>query len=157
MSTPLTVRASRAVPVAVDRAFAGVLAAPLPDVFSRRFGLIPPVREVRDHVGAWGQVGQARTIVSADGGTMREELVDVVAPRLFRYLITDLRGPLAPLAAGIEGAWSFEPAGTGTRITWTWIIEPKSRLAALALPGFGRMWQGYARQAQERLEQILVD
>jgi Polyketide cyclase / dehydrase and lipid transport len=154
--TPLTVTASRAVPVEPERAFSLVLNVPLPELFSRRFALIPPIREVRHQVGEWGHVGQVRTIVSADGGSMREELVEVDPPNRFRYLISDLKGPLAPLAERIEGEWTFDSAGTGTRVSWTWIIHPKTALASRALPVLGRMWRGYARQALERVEQILL-
>ena len=85
---------------------------------------IPPIREVRDQVGPWGEVGQTRTIVLADGGTMRETLTSVERPHRFGYAIGDVRGPMRPLVERVEGRWTFEPAGTGTRITWPWDVTP---------------------------------
>src|SRR5829696_1053654 len=137
---------SRAVPVAVAEAFDRVLPHPLPEIFRRRRVAIPPIREVREQVGAWDEVGQSRTIVLADGGTMRETLTAVERPHRFAYEITDVRGPMKPLVIRIEGTWTFEPVGTGTRITWAWDLTPTGP-GRLAMPLFARMWRGYARQA----------
>ena len=49
---------------------------------------------------------------------------------------------MALLIDHIEGAWIFDPAGTGTRVTWRWILYPKSVLSAPALPVFARLWRG---------------
>jgi hypothetical protein len=151
------VSSSRTVPVEVDRAFDEVLAEPLPRVFSRRYGAIAPVQEVRDQTGdAWGTVGQSRRIVLSDGGAMTERLTTVERPTAFGYDISDLKGPLKLLVSSATGEWRFEPAGTGTRITWTWVLEPASGVGRYALPVFARLWRGYARQALEEVEKILV-
>lgn len=84
MSSPLTVSASRAVPVPIDEAFARVIAAPLPVIFRRRYGVIPPTRAT-DGPEPWGTVGQTRVVVLADGGRVSEELVAVEPPRRFAY------------------------------------------------------------------------
>jgi hypothetical protein len=151
-----TFSASRTYPLAVDDAFARVLAWPLPEIFSRRFLAFPPIREVREAPPTWDTVGQTRRIVLADGGTMLETLTRVDPPTGFGYAITDLTGPLAPLAESLDGTWSFEPAGTGCRITWTWDVRPRGRVGALAMPVFGKLWHGYARQALARLEELLI-
>ena len=156
MAKPLRVSSSRSVPVPPERAFDVVLPEPLPSLFSRRYGPLPPIREVRHQPATWDAIGQTRTIVLADGGTMVETLTSVERPRSFGYTITDVTGPLKPLADHIEGLWSFDPAGTGTRVTWAWTIHPANRVAALALPVLGRLWQGYARQALEEVERVLV-
>ena len=70
MPSPLTLRASRSIPVPVDVAYAAVLPMPLPRIFSRRYLALPPIKEVRDQDGEWGTLGQGRTIVLADRGTM---------------------------------------------------------------------------------------
>jgi Polyketide cyclase / dehydrase and lipid transport len=146
---------SRAVPVPVDEAFDRVLAHPLPEIFRWRRLAIPPIREVRDQGGPWGVVGQTRTIVLSDGGTMRETLTSVQRPHHFGYVIGELRGPMKPLVERVEGRWTFEPAGTGTRITWSWDVTPTGP-GRPAMPVFARMWRGYARQALEELESILL-
>jgi hypothetical protein len=35
-------------------------------------------------------------------------------------------------------------------------VEPRGRVGALAMPLFARMWQGYARQALENIERLIV-
>ena len=151
----LHVERSRAYPVTVEHAYDGVLTAPLVEVFSARYGPLPPIREVRDQAGVWGTVGQTRTIVLSDGGTMREELTKVEPHREFAYRITDVTGPMKPLVASVEGRWAFAPAGTGARVTWSWIVHP-APYAGLAMPVFGKLWRGYAGVALERLESLLL-
>lgn len=152
----LHLESSRAVPVAADQALDLVLPAPLPAILGRRYLAISPVKEVRDQTGEWGSVGQSRTIVQSDGGTVRETLTAIERPGFFTYELEPVSGALKLLASGVAGRWSFEPAGTGTRITWAWDITPASRAAALVLPAFGAMWRGYARQALEDVESLLL-
>jgi hypothetical protein len=148
---------SRTVPVAVDRAFDVVLVEPLPRLFHRRYAAVAPVKEVRDQTGTpWGTVGQSRRIVLSDGGAMTERLTVVERPTVFGYRIDELKGPLRLMVSSVTGEWRFEPAGTGTRITWTWDLTPASGPGRYALPAFARMWRGYARQALEEIEKTLV-
>lgn len=156
MAPPLELETSRTFPVTVERAFEVVLPAPLEQVFARRFGALGPVRGVRGQTGAWGRVGQTRVIELADGGTLTEELTTVEPHREFTYRIADVTGPMRALVTSLDGRWSFEPAGTGARITWAWTVHPASSLAGLAMPVFGRLWRGYARQAMEEIETLLL-
>lgn len=151
----VTLSESRAVPVPVEEAFDRVLPHPLTEIFHRRRLAIPPIRAVRGQDGEWGTVGQTRTIATSDGGTLLETLTSVDRPHGFGYTITDVRGPMKPLVASADGRWSFEPAGTGTRITWTWELTPTAA-GRLVMPAFGAMWRGYARQALEEVEAILL-
>ena len=152
----LEVARSRTYPLDPERAFDAVHALPLPDLFARRYAALPPIREVRSQEGEWNAVGQTRTIVLADRSTMRETLTSIDRPRSFGYRIDQLHGPLRPLAASIDGRWSFEESGTGVRVTWAWSVRPSSAATALLMPAFGRMWQGYARQALEEIERLLI-
>ncbi|NNG41210.1 SRPBCC family protein [Flexivirga sp. ID2601S] len=147
MNSPLDVSASVLVPADPERAFRDVLVAPLPQLFAKRHLALPPIKEVRGQQGVWGTVGQTRTIVLADGGTMREELVSVESPTAFSYHIGDITGALRPLAGGVDGRWSFTPRGAETQVTWAWRVYPRMALSSIALPVFGRMWQGYADKA----------
>ncbi|HEX5145033.1 MAG TPA: SRPBCC family protein [Mycobacterium sp.] len=156
MPTPRVMECSRAIPVEVQAAFSRTLPIPLPMIFNRRYGPIGPVTAVRDQSGEWGSVGQSRTVVQAGGTTLREELTRVDAPDVFGYRLSEVRGPLAPLVDHVEGEWQFDPVGTGTQVTWRWTVYPKSAVAALALPVFARIWQGFARQALERLSEELL-
>jgi hypothetical protein len=155
--TGYRVSASRSVPAPLERTFDVVLTEPLPRLFSRRYGPIPPIREVRDQTGdVWGTVGQSRRIMLSDGGSMSERLTTVERPTVFGYHITELTGPFKALISSLDGEWTFQQAGTGTRITWTWTLYPASSVARYALPVFARLWRGYARQALEEVEKVLV-
>jgi hypothetical protein len=156
MTKPVHLERSRAFPVSLEHAFDVVLPTPLPGIFSRRYGALPPICEVRDQDGEWGTVGQTRTIVLADGGTMRETLTHVERPGRFGYVISDITGAMKLLGRSIEGLWTFDQVGTGVRITWSWVLEPASAPAGLAMPVFARLWQGYARQAMEEIETVLL-
>jgi hypothetical protein len=155
--TGYRVSSSRSVPVDLERAFDVVLAEPLPRIFSRRYGPFGPVSEVRDQTGdGWGTVGQSRRIVLSDGGEVTERITAVDRPASFGYQLSEIKGPLKAFVSTVAGEWRFEPAGTGTRITWSWVLEPASSLSRYALPLLARFWRGYARQALEEIEQILV-
>ncbi|GAB3587678.1 SRPBCC family protein [Calidifontibacter terrae] len=146
---------SRAVPVPLEETFDRVLVHPLPEVFARRSLAIPPIKDVRGQVGQWGSAGQTRTIVLTDGGTMLETLDRVDRPDSFGYTISQVTGAMKPLVTSAIGRWDFEAAGTGTRITWTWLVTPTT-VGRLAMPVFGAMWNGYASKALAQLETILV-
>ena len=155
MAAPLRVSHARTYPTSVDEAFAKTLSWPLEELFVRRYGPLPPITgTVQD--GVWGSVGQQRTIRTADGGTMQERLVTVDPPTLFAYEITDVTGPMKLIAGRVEGTWAFEPVGTGCRITWTWTIHPATKVGAVLLPVFGRLWTGYARRSLDHLESLLL-
>jgi hypothetical protein len=147
---------SRAIPVDVDTAFRRTLPMPLPELFSRWYGPIAPVKAVREQTGEWSSVGQTRTVLQVGGGSMREELTVVDAPDLFGYTLSGLTGPLAPLVDHIEGQWLFAPVGTGTKVTWRWSVHPKSAAASLTMPVFAALWRGYARQGLEQLSADLL-
>jgi hypothetical protein len=146
---------SRAYPVSVEETFDRLLPLPLTELFASWFGPLPPIRSV-DQSGVWGTAGQERTIRTADGGSMRERLVEVDRPRRFTYELTGFAGPLKPVLASVDGAWTVEPAGTGARVTWSWRLHPAGTLGGLALLPVARLWPGYARAALARLESVLL-
>lgn len=156
MPSPLVMSCSRTYPAAPEQAFDAVLLEPLERIFNRRYKVIPRIRGAEDQDGTWGHAGQTRTVRLADGNLMHEELTRVDRPHAFGYTITGITGPMKPLASEVHGVWSFDPAGTGTRVTWQWTMHPASRLVVPALPVFRRLWLGYAGQALQRLEEILV-
>ena len=156
MAQPLTVEQSHDVPVDVQQAFDGTLPMPLPTLFRRWYGPIPPISQVLNQTGDWNAVGQSRTVMLTGGGSMREELTHVDPPNAFGYILSEVKGPLSPLVNTIDGEWLFTPAPTGTTVTWRWTIHPRSRFAAPALPVFGWLWRGYARQALTELGRLLA-
>jgi hypothetical protein len=147
---------SRTFPAGVKRSFDEVLPLELTRLFDRRFAAIPAIKAVRDQGGPWGTPGQTRTIELAGGGSMREELREVSPSRRFAYHLDQITGPMKVLVSAIDGAWEFEKAGTGVRITWRWIVTPRGRLGTLAMPAMRRMWEGYCRRNFENLERALV-
>lgn len=142
---------SRVIPVDVATAYERTLPIALPTLFSRWYGPIAPIKAVRDQSGDWSSIGQTRTVMQVGGGSMREELTQLDPPSSFGYTLSRIAGPLAPLVDHIDGQWRFAPAGTGTEVTWHWVVHPKSRAAAALMPAFAALWRGYARQALERL------
>ena len=156
MTSAVHVARSRTYPAGVKRAFEELLPYELPRLFDRRYLAIPPIKEVRDQGGEWGTPGQTRTVLLVGGGSMRETLREVRAPHLFAYHLDQVTGPMKPLVSSVDGAWEFERAGTGVRITWRWTLHPRGRLGTSAMPLFARMWQGYARQALENIEHVVV-
>ena len=156
MAQPIVVEQSRAIPVAPETAYVRTLPMPLPTLFRRWYGPIPPIKGVREQSGDWQSAGESRTILLTGGGTMRETLTSVDPPRSFDYTITGITGPMAPLIDRVEGAWIFTPQGTGTNVTWRWTMHRKSALTAPALAVFARLWKGYARQSLESLSDYLA-
>ena len=142
MAQLLVVDESRVIPVPTEEAFHRTLSAPLPKLFRRWHGPIPPVKEVQEQAGAWDAAGQTRIVRLAGGASMREELTSVEPPRSFGYRLTQISGPMALLVDHVVGEWTFAPAAGGTEITWRWDIHPKSLLTSWALPLFGRVWKG---------------
>jgi len=141
--------------VDVQSAFDGTLSIPLPTIFCRRYVLLPPIKQVRGQVGAWGQVGQERTVVTTDGGSMREVLTAIDPPHSFSYHLSDITGPMRPLVDGIDGQWAFSPRGTGTLVTWRWTLHPRA-LGAPLMPLITNMWLRYANQSLEHLSELLL-
>jgi len=150
------VEASRVVGVDPTVAFDRLISAPLPEVFSRRYAAFPPVREVTDEPGDWGRVGQTRTVVLADGGSVRETLTTVDRPHGYGYHLDELHGLLRPFVRSVDGDWSITPEGSGARITWGWTIHPNTTPARLTMNVIGRMWKGYADLALLNVETILM-
>lgn len=157
MPRPVVVEQSRAIPVSVEDAFTATMPIPLPRIFSQWYGVIPPIKEVREQTGAWDAVGQTRVLLMVGGGRARETLTSVEPPNSFGYTLSGLSGPLAALVTSVDGLWSFTPAGTGTRVSWQWTLHPKSPAAAAVTPVFAKMWKGYARVVLEKLSARLVD
>src|SRR3979411_2044992 len=88
MAQPLVVEQSRAIPVTQAAAFDGTVPIPLPTLFHRWYGPIPPIKAVNDQTGDWDAIGKTRTVVLTGGGSMREELTSFDPPRSFGYTLS---------------------------------------------------------------------
>jgi hypothetical protein len=144
MSAPYLLNSSTVVDATPDAAFDGVLASPLPELFSERSGPIPPVRECTGQEGAWGTIGQTRTVVLGDGNSNLETLVALDRPGSYRYRLTDFTGPMKALVRSVDGEFAFAAEGSGTRVTWSWKMHAANPVSRLLLPGMGFFWKRYA-------------
>lgn len=152
MAAPYLLSASSTLSARPEDAYLCLVEAPLEELLGDRSGPIPPVRECRGQDGPWGQVGQTRTIVLGDGGTILETLV--VADRVtgdYRYQLSNITGPMKALARGVEGRFLFEPAGAGCSVTWSWTVHPTNSAVRLVMPVFNLFWQRAAAKAFARL------
>ena len=154
MGTTVPLTESRVFAVPVEEAFDRILPMPLNELFVHRYGPLPPVRATMPKDG-WGTPGQRRTVMFTGPGSVQEELLSVERPHRFRYRLSRPTGPLALLVAGLQGDWTFDPDGAGTRITWAWDVEPRNRVGRAAMPVFARLWHGYARATFTRLDELL--
>jgi Polyketide cyclase / dehydrase and lipid transport len=150
------VEASRLIAVEPTFAFDRLIAARLPEVFSRGYAAFPAIREIADEPDQWGTAGQTRTILLADGGRVRETLTSVDRPHSYAYVLDEIHGRLRPFVRTVEGVWSVTPEGTGARVGCVWTLHPKTSPARLTMNVIGRMWKGYADRALVELESILM-
>jgi hypothetical protein len=155
MAAPVEMSYDRSYPIAPEQAFDAVLAMPLERLFPRRYGPIPPVRKTERGQPGWDAVGHHREIRLADGGTLHEELTEVRRPHCFAYRLSEIRGPMKPLAAAVDGRWDFAAVDGGTRITWSWTMHPRVGLLRPLLPPFARIWRGFARCGFDQIAEML--
>ena len=87
---------------------------------------------------------------------MHERLVEVIPAKRYTYHLDQVTGPMKALVRSVDGAWEFEKAGTGVRITWRWTVHPRGRVGAAAMAALKRMWLGYSRHNFDNLERLLV-
>lgn len=154
---PTHLEYSRSYPVALEDAFTGTLTVPLETVLGRRYLAVAGVAGTEQR-GTWGDdgIGQERTVRFTDGATSRETLTELERPHHFGYRLDAFTGLLKPLLGHVEGRWAFAPAGTGTRVTWSWDVTPASSVAELAMPLLRMLWTGVARQGFDDLETALA-
>ena len=137
--------------VDIQTAYDVVRPAPLPEVFAKRSGPFPSVAEVTEQVGEWGtEVGQTRRIHLSDGGSTFETLTDIDAPRSFAYTLSEIKGPLKLIVSGLRGQWSFAEESGGTRVTWSWDVEPRYALTTPLVLVLRMFWSSYAAKALAR-------
>lgn len=139
--------------VQIQTAYDVVRAAPLTVLFASRVGPFPPVTEVTGESGEWGtDVGQTRRIHLGDGGTTLETLVVLDPPHCYAYRLSEITGPLRLVVDGVRGQFSFAAEPTGTRVTWSWDVDPRATLTTPLVLVLRRFWRGYARTALTRAE-----
>jgi len=155
VTAPYLLSSSTVVPVPAEVAFQGILDAPLPVLFPKRSGPIPPVDHCEGQDGAWDTVGQTRKVVLSDGGSNVETLVALQPSTDYRYRLSDFTGPMKALVASVEGRFAFVPDGSGTRVTWSWEMHATSPVTRALLPVLGFFWRRYATAMWPRYAALL--
>ena len=155
MAQPLVVEQSRAIPVGQEAAFSGTVPIPLPTLFHRWYGPIPPIKEVRDQTGDWDAVGQTRTVVLTGGGSMREQLTSYDVAEFVRLHAVRRQGPARAARRPRRGPVGVRARRHRHQGDVALDDSPESSLAAPILPVFGKLWLGYARQSLEVSDQLV--
>lgn len=124
----------------------------LPRVFTG-YGPVPAILEARVESGRPLATGEVRLVSNSDGSTVREEIVELVRPTTQRYrLAGGLAPPISWLIRSASGRWAFEEMSSGTRVTWRFVFEPRSAVAA---PLVRLMARAFFQPAQERCLEAL--
>lgn len=92
-------------------------------------GLLPAVVEVRDQTGEWDGVGQTRTLMLSDGGSVIEHTTNVDRPDFFAYNLSDFQKIFGVMVESARAEWTFTAAPNGTLIRWRYTFHSK--------PGYG--------------------
>lgn len=96
-----------------------------PAAFYPKFGPLPAVTDVRDQTGDWRSVGQSRTLVLSDGGSVVETTTDTESPVLFAYELTEFQKLFGMLVSSARAEWHFGRGEAGTSIRWTYEFHAK--------------------------------
>lgn len=107
--------------------------------------MLPGVVEVRDQTGAWDAVGQTRTLVLSDGGTVMETLTVVAAPR-FAYDLSTFTGFFGHLVASGRSEWRVDAEREGSSIAWTYTFTAKPGWGAVVAVILRLAWAPYMRR-----------
>lgn len=107
--------------------------------------MLPGVIEVRDQTGAWDAVGQTRTLVLTDGGTVKETLTAVSEPT-FAYGLSTFTGFFRRLLASGPVGVAHRPDGEGSSIEWTYAFTAKPGWGLLVATILKLAWAPYMRR-----------
>lgn len=81
-------------------------------------GMLPAVVEVRDQTGNWDGVGQTRTLILSDGGSVVERVTNVDHLDFFAYNLTHFQKLFGLMVESARAEWTFTTAPNGTLIRW---------------------------------------
>ncbi len=92
----------------------------------RGYGVLPGIRSAEFERQTPEVVGTAIRVVSADGSTHTEEIVEWEPERRVKLRMGDFSPPLSRLATGFEETWDFTPSGSDTLVIRSFELHPKS-------------------------------
>jgi carbon monoxide dehydrogenase subunit G len=90
-------------------------------------GPVPALRRITLHGPL--AVGSTRELESSDGSRLVERVTALDAPRRHAYSLSGIRAPLGWLVRAGHADWTFEAAGSATRVRWSYDWEPTGWLA----------------------------
>ncbi|MHB9864305.1 SRPBCC family protein [Streptomyces sp. YIM S03343] len=139
--------------------------APVRLVFAREITAAPEAvfRALAEDVPGWAEwfsaVTSARPVddgagreIRLRGGTRFDETILAAKPsEVYAYRIDSTN---APGARAMAEEWRLVPAGTGTRVRWTFAADGTAvfrSVLALARPGLGRAFRGAVTSLDRRL------
>lgn len=139
--------------------------APVRMVFAREMTAPPELvhRALAEDVSAWAQWfpavvsvrpldgGVGRDVRLRGGGRFRETILAAKPPELYAYRV-DVTN--APGVGALVEEWRLTPAGTGTRVRWTFATDGTALFRAvvrLARPGLGRSFRDAVAALDRRL------
>ncbi|MFD9391370.1 SRPBCC family protein [Streptomyces sp. NPDC060000] len=95
--------------------------------------------------------GAGRDVRLWGGGRFRETVLAAEGPRVYAYRV-DVTN--APGARALVEEWRLSPAGTGTRVQWTFAADGNGVFRAVLRParaGLGRSFRGAVTRLDRRL------
>lgn len=97
------------------------------------YSVLPGIRAAEFEVRTSGVVGSRIRVTNTDGSRHVEEIVEWQPDCSLRLLMNEFSAPLSRLATKFVESWTFERAGTATRVTRSFELHPKSAAARPAL------------------------
>jgi uncharacterized protein YndB with AHSA1/START domain len=139
--------------------------APVRLVFAQEMSAPPEsvFRALADDVPGWAEWfsavtlarstgdGSTREIHLKGGGRFQETIIAAKEAEVYAYRV-DVAN--APGARAIAEEWRLTPAGTGTRVRWTFAVDGTAAfrvVAKLGGPGLGRAFRNAVRTLDARL------
>jgi hypothetical protein len=97
------------------------------------YGPIPGIKTAVFDVQTPGVIGTRIRVTNCDGSSHVEEIVEWQPCRRVRLEFKEFSPPLSRLATTFEEIWDFEQLGDQTRVSRSFLIHAKSRLARCLL------------------------
>lgn len=96
-------------------------------------GVIPGIKDAKFERQTENIVGSRIRVTSTDGSTYVEEITEWNTDARIVIVMKEFASPLAALATSIQETWSFEPAGSASKVTRSFEMQPRSFLTKPAL------------------------
>ena len=116
-----------------------------PTRFYPKYGPLPATVAVREQTGPWNVVGQTRTLLLSDGGSVVETITDIRVHSFFAYELSDFQKAFKRLVDHARAEWTFAEVDGGTLVHWTYEFFPRKRWGWLVALIVRFWWDPYMR------------